>query len=301
LKNNEYKRTSKTSKRTSNYLTKFEVDLLLDMKQGLMPRTIIKSNKYGKDFKYSNLSYYLNKFKKSGLILKVGYGTWELTEKAAKVVTTSKVTRGGCKTPENIELWGSGHRFFIWQDAIIKELKTRALRNGGYVSTGRVEGCWVTKGKEFLNIKTPVFKGPNLLEAHTHSANQVRNCYDYLTRRYGIVLYPHSELKCDIILGTKELRAVAKDVDKKFGRIRTAKVDIDKSKTGKPEFEVHNVKDAGNVLDNVAALSRINMIDERLYWFSVNLQKHEQVLNNMDQRLLEIANVLKEILGGRKK
>jgi len=170
------------------------------------------------------------------------------------------------------------------------------LKNGGYVFRGRVEGCWVTKGKDFLDIKTPVFKGPNLLEAHTAAVNQVRNCYDYLTRRYGIVLYPQKELRCDIILGSKELRSVAEDVHGYFGRIRTDKVDIDKSKTGRPEFEVHRIKHASNVLDNVAALSRIDVIDERLYWFSVNLQKHEQVLNNMDQRLLEIKNVLVKFL-----
>jgi len=167
------------------------------------------------------------------------------------------------------------------------------LKNGGYVYRGRVEDCWVEKGRETINIKAPLSKSPNLLEAHTRTVNQVRNCYEYLTRRYGLVLYPQKELKCDIILGSQELKAVAQDVHRKYGRIRGHRVDIDKSKTGQPEFEVHTVEDAVTAVDNLAALNRLDLIDNRLYWFSVNLQKHEQVLSDISQTLKEMRDFMR--------
>lgn len=255
--------------------------LLHDLKSGLRPSQICKRDKISKQ----KLQYYITNLTNAGYIRKAGYGTWKLSKKA-EIVTSTKVSRGTREAPDKIEMWRMGYRFLITHDNPIPDLKHQKLKNGGFVDQGRIMGCWITKGKETLDIYGSVARSNNLWDASNKALMEITACKCYLEDNYHLILDPLEMLKPDIVINTPETKHVAEKIYEEFGRIRSEFVDAgDSSKTGQPEYEAKSIKAAKNTLDN---LSMVNMPEELLE----GMKETREMMKGFVQRDLANQNTM---------
>lgn len=263
----------------------FYFTILRLIKKGSSPEKI----SYRLQRSKQNIQYYISNLKRWGYIQKVGYGTWELTRKA-DYATSKKIYWGTQQARKKIELWRLGYRFYVRHDNKIHGLKEQTLSRGGKIHRGRVLGCWVMKGKEILDIYSTVSKSDNLWDAAMKALVEVIGCKGFIEDRYKLLLEPMEPLRPDIIINTPETRRIAEKVHEELGRLRTEFIDIDKSKTGQPEFEAKTLEAAQNTLDNLGVSNKADIIEKKLDRFTTVIDElreqislHIDVMNNINE------------------
>jgi hypothetical protein len=227
---------------------------------GLNPKQI--AAKYGRS--KQNIQHYITILQNRGYVRKVGYGTWEVTKSGHEARSKRNLLGYPIPSTKTIEIWRFGYRFKITHDNPIPGLKEQILSQGGHVWQGRVLGCWITKGKENLDIYGTVGQSSDLWSASMKALNEIATVSAYLKETYHIGLDPLHALKPDIILNDPDAIKVANAVYEEVGRIRSEFVDAgDSSKTGKPEYEAKSLKTARNTLENLTR-DRNGDIEKRL-------------------------------------
>lgn len=257
-KKNSNKRARGQNK-VKTFRKSFYFSVLSEIRSGLNPNQI--SKKYG--LKKQNIAYYIATLKKQGFIKKVGYGTWEVTKKG-EISTSQNFSRGGREVHPKIELWRLGYRFKVQHDNQIPELTTQKLKNGGYVQRGRINKCWVTKGKNTLDIYGSVSKSDNLWNAALLAIAEIVTTKGFLEDTYKLMLEPVAILRPDIIINTQETQRIASRINAELGRMRTELFDVDCSKTGKPELEARTIQAAQNTLDNLGVTNKADILESEI-------------------------------------
>jgi DNA-binding transcriptional ArsR family regulator len=293
-------RRKRTKRKLKEFKNPFYLSILQRLKSGSNPEKIAKQF----DKSIQNIQYYISKLQEGGYIRKVGYGTWELT-KLGDYVTTKKFIWGSQERPRKIELWRMGYRFYLRHDNDIPELREQILKTGGKVYKGHVLGCWLMKGKETLDIYGTVAKSDNLWDAAMTAMTEIIACKGHVEDTYKLTLEPMNPLRPDIIINTPETRKVANKVYEELGRMRSEFVDVDTSKTGEPEFEARTLESAANVLDNLAAGSKVDKFEKKLdrmagtlETYAKNLELHMSVMNNINEAVKQLGQ-LPGIIQGR--
>jgi hypothetical protein len=225
----------------------FYFTVLEDLNAGLNPKQI--AAKYNRS--RQNIQFYTSVMQKRGQVRKLGYGTWELTKSGQEA--RSKNNLWGAQAGEKtIEIWRMGYRFRITHDNPIPGLKEQILSQGGRVWQGRILGCWITKGKETLNIYGTVGKSNDLWAASMKAISEIATVSAYLKETCHVGLDPLHALKPDIIINTPETRKIAEAINSEIGVLRSEFMDIDGgSKTGRPEMEARTLGAARNTLENL--------------------------------------------------
>lgn len=296
------KKVRTTKKEVKEFKNPFYLTLLRLLKQGFNPEKI--SRRFNKPIQ--NIQYYITKLEKDGYIQKVGYGTWELT-KLGRFVTTKKFIWGPHEGTKKIELWRMGYRFFVKHDAHIPELKEQILKNGGKVHQGRVLGCWVTKGKETLDIYGTVARSNNVWDAAINSMMELVACKGFLEDEYGLMLEPMNPMRPDIIIDTPETRRLAEKIHNELGRVRTEFFEIDESKTGRPELEARTLDTAKAVLDNLGLNKSVDLdrkvseIQETMRGYIPQQVAISNALNLQSVTLKELSSAIHGIMESLKR
>jgi len=237
----------KTSKNnTQNFLLVHQDEL----EQGTNPSSLRR--KHPNKFKsVQAIKYYFDKLRKQGLLKKIGYGTYVLTNKG--IVTTKKLIRTTRKTSKTYSIWRLGYRFLIkYKGKSLKLKPIKGMRGKPKISQGHILDCWVRETKDLIEIYCPIEQRDDIWDAAIRAAIRIWTCHNFIVKNYHYSLIPLERIVPDIIINTPEAKQKAKEIFESVGRMRTQTTEIDQSKTGKPEYEVHTPEQAENVVENLA-------------------------------------------------
>jgi hypothetical protein len=288
----------------------FYFTVLEDLNAGLNPKQI--AAKYSRS--RQSVNFYTSVLQKQGHIRKVGYGTWEVTKSGHEARCKSVSLGYPITSVKTIEIWRFGYRYRITHDNPIPGLKEQVLKTGGHVSQGRVLGCWITKGKENLDVYGTVYKSNDLWSASMKAISEIATVTAFLKERCYVGLEPLHALKPDIIINDPEAKKIAEAINKEFGVLRSELIDVDGgSKTGSPEIEPHTFTAARNTLENLTrdrngeitqkldrieklqmgGLSTDNALANSMNMQAVGLQGIEKILGTLTEKVLTLE-ALKE-------
>jgi len=255
----------------------------------------------------SLISFYVKNLVRDGFVKKIGYGTYDVlkpytTVKAPEKTTSSSIEWRGQLPQESeqstgkFEFWNVGAKYAIKSAPPDFEFLPELKRQQGFKGQlwhGWIDGCFIQQGARTLRIVTKPIRGDNVWDVHGRGIGRILEVVNYVCKKYSLELEFIEMTSPDILLKDPMALKLAGETLKTMSRVRIEEVglEVDMSKTGKPEMEARSPETADVVQNNLDFLKTIAKGD-----IGMQILEQQKLLSQNQVRTVEEVKKQTEVI-----